>query len=189
MNQASGGPHGHPGPPRATVGGSVSPRQLRDPDLGPALDSSDSGLAGYGAQGAGLHGTDGSDRDQIQPTCTFNQANWQFDGTQYNWIGPTKSTGDDFNEGDSFQMQLQGRTFITPYLAFTLADQLDQYVKKHSLCAGSQPRVLLLKDLDQYIDKSDRGEPGHPLATPQRDDGPDDPALLFPDGNSLGQRD
>ncbi len=86
-----------------------------------------------------------------QPTCTFNQANWQFDGTQYNWIEPTKSTGDDFSEGDSLQMQLQGRTFITPYLAFTLADQLDQYVKKHSL---RDPNLeALLKDLDQYIDQ------------------------------------
>lgn len=84
-----------------------------------------------------------------KPSCAFNQNNWTFDGTDYNWSGPTASSGDNFNEGTS-QMVLQGRTFITPYLAFTLADQLDDYVAKHQL---RDPNLeALLKDLDGYID-------------------------------------
>lgn len=90
-----------------------------------------------------------------QPTCTFNQQHWQFDGTRYAWAGPTKASDEEpycFNEvPDSAQMQLQGRTFIAPYPVFTLADQLDEYVKAHSL---RDPRLeALLKGLDQYVDR------------------------------------
>jgi hypothetical protein len=83
-----------------------------------------------------------------QPTCTFNQQNWQFDGTKYTWVGPTTATGTNFDEA-LLQMQFQGRTFITPYPVFTLAKQLDQYVKKHSLRDPSLE--ALLQDLDQYV--------------------------------------
>jgi hypothetical protein len=84
-----------------------------------------------------------------QPTCTFNQSNWQFNGSDFQWVGPMNATAGNFNEGTS-QMVLQGRTFITPHLAFTLADQLDDYVKKHRL--RDEDLEKLLEDLDKYID-------------------------------------
>jgi hypothetical protein len=74
------------------------------------------------------------------PICTFNQANWQFvgtehpeiDGADYQWVGPTQSGRAVFDEGDSLNMQLVGRTFVTPHLAFTLANQLGAYVRTHA---------------------------------------------------------
>lgn len=84
------------------------------------------------------------------PVCTLDGANWSFDGTSHNWVGHTQAQGDDFNEADSKQMTLRGRTFLTPHLNFTLADQLDQWVRKHS---ASDPKIeALLKDLDGYLD-------------------------------------
>jgi hypothetical protein len=81
-----------------------------------------------------------------QPTCTFNQNNWTFDGTDYNWTGSTKPG--DFTE--SSQMVLSGRTFITPYLVFSLAAKLKEFVEKHHL---RDPKLdALLKDLDQYVE-------------------------------------
>ncbi len=85
-----------------------------------------------------------------QPTCTFDQSNWQFDGTDYGWVGPTTPGGGNFDEADSGQMALKGRTFVTPQIAFTLADQLDAYVKNHTM---RDPNLeALLQDLDTYID-------------------------------------
>ena len=85
-----------------------------------------------------------------QPTCTFNQSNWQFDGTDYQWVGPTTAGGKNF-DADFEQMTLQGRTFVTPQLAISLASQLDQYVNTH---AFRDPKLeAILKDLEAYIDK------------------------------------
>jgi hypothetical protein len=86
-----------------------------------------------------------------QETCKFNRDHWQFNGTDFQWAGPVTPQGSDFNEADSLQMNLQGRTFITPHLSFTLADQLSGYVKKHS---ARDPRLeTLLQDLERYIEK------------------------------------
>jgi hypothetical protein len=85
------------------------------------------------------------------PTCTFNQGNWQFDGSDYQWIGPKQAGGGNFDEGDSGQMTLSGRTFVTPHLAISLANQLDTYVRTH---AFRDPNLeKLLQDLDTYIDQ------------------------------------
>lgn len=84
------------------------------------------------------------------PVCTLEQGYWKFDGTDHQWVGPTAATGVDFNEVDSGQMTLTGRTFVTPQLNFTLAAQLDEWVHKHSV---SDPKVeAMLKDLDTYLD-------------------------------------
>lgn len=84
-----------------------------------------------------------------EPTCTLNQEHWSFDGTDYRWTGPTAATGGDFDEADSLQMQLRGRTFVTPQISFTLADQLRTYVKEHKLRDPDLQK--LLEDLDRYI--------------------------------------
>lgn len=84
-----------------------------------------------------------------QRTCTFNQGNWQFDGADYKWAGPVTASGPDFNEGES-QMVLEGRTFITPSLTFTLADQLDAFVRQHKMRDPNLEK--LLEDLDHYLD-------------------------------------
>src|SRR6185295_12971672 len=81
-----------------------------------------------------------------QPTCAFNQSNWTFDGTDYTWTG-SKAAGD-FTE--STQMVLSGRTFITTYLVFSLADKLRDFVQKHHL---RDPKLdALLEDVDQYVE-------------------------------------
>jgi len=80
----------------------------------------------------------------------FNRQYWDFDGTDYQWIGPTEATDEDFDESDSGQMQLTGRTFITPQTSMTLAKQLDQYVKKHKMRDPNLEK--LLEDLDKYLD-------------------------------------
>ncbi|MEO8433925.1 MAG: YncE family protein [Pyrinomonadaceae bacterium] len=85
------------------------------------------------------------------PACTFNQQNWQFNGTDYVWNGATTAGGPNhnFDESDSQQMTLTGRTFITPQLSFTLANQLEQYVQKHKL---RDPNLEnLLEDLETYV--------------------------------------
>lgn len=83
-----------------------------------------------------------------QRTCNFNQGNWQFDGTDFKWVGPLKATGKNFIEPT--QMVFEGRTFITPYIALTLADQLDEFVRQHKLRDPNLEK--LLEDLDQFID-------------------------------------
>jgi hypothetical protein len=84
----------------------------------------------------------------VHLTDALNQGNWTFDGANYKWTGPTNPDGVNFSEPT--QMQLSGRTFITPHLTFTLADQLDAYVKTHQL---RDPNMeALLEDLDKYID-------------------------------------
>jgi hypothetical protein len=104
---------------------------------------------------------------QSETIWTFVPSNWQFDGTDFTWVGPTQSltraqTQDDggdgpvypppnFDESASEQMMLSGRTFITPQATFTLAGQLDQYVKTHSM---RDPGLeTLLENLDQLIDQ------------------------------------
>lgn len=83
-------------------------------------------------------------------TATFNRENWTFDGTDFQWTGPTVSTGKNFDESDSGQMQISGRTFITPQVNMTLAKQLDLYLKKHQM---RDPNLqALLKDLDTCLD-------------------------------------
>jgi hypothetical protein len=70
-------------------------------------------------------------------------------------VGPTAAHGEDFSESDSAQMTLRGRTFLTPQLNFTLAAQLDEWMRKHSV---RDPAVAaLLKDLEAYLD-SIRGQ-------------------------------
>ena len=84
------------------------------------------------------------------PVFTFGPANWSFDGTDYDWVGPTTARGEDFSESESAQLTLRGRTFLTPQLNFTLAAQLDEWVRKHSV---RDPALeALLKDLDAYLD-------------------------------------
>lgn len=82
-------------------------------------------------------------------TCTFNSENWAFDGTDFRWSGATTSTGTDFDEADSQQMTLSGRTFITPQLSSTLAGQLQEWVEQHKLRDPSLE--ALLEDLDEYV--------------------------------------
>jgi hypothetical protein len=77
-----------------------------------------------------------------QPTCTFHQERWQFNGTDYVWAGSTKAQGDDFSVAD-LQMTLMGRTFLTPYLSLTLADQLQEYLDKHK---SRDPSIQALLD-------------------------------------------
>ena len=77
----------------------------------------------------------------------LDQQNWQFNGTDYTWVGPMSASGDDFSEVSIFA--LKGRTFITPQLTLTLAAQLDEYVQKHKLRDPDLEK--LLEDLDQYV--------------------------------------
>ena len=85
----------------------------------------------------------------LQLECPFNQDNWQFDGTDYVWIGPTSpGVAGNFNPIVS-QMVLSGRTFVTPQLSFRLADQLSDYVAKHRL---RDPNLeSLLETLDTHL--------------------------------------
>jgi hypothetical protein len=85
-----------------------------------------------------------------QPTCTFHQERWQFDGMDHAWAGPTKPQGNDFSATD-LQMTLQGRTFLTPYLSLTLADQLQEYLDKHK--TRDPDIAALLADVKTYMDK------------------------------------
>lgn len=88
--------------------------------------------------------------DQGSPVFTFSQQNWTFNGTDYDWTGPTDGSDGNFDESLSLPMQFSGRTFITPQLTFTLADQLDDWVQKHSM---RDPAVeALLENLDSYLD-------------------------------------
>lgn len=90
--------------------------------------------------------------------ATFDQANWQFNGSDFGWVGPTQSqsqakppyTFPNFDEADSASMQLVGRTFITPQATFTLANQLDRYVKQHQFRDPSLE--ALLQNLDTLVD-------------------------------------
>src|SRR5207253_2628557 len=67
----------------------------------------------------------------------------------YLWNGPSSAGGGNFDE-TNMQMQLTGRTFITPFLSYTLADQLEQYVQQHKL---RDPNLEgLLENLEQYIE-------------------------------------
>lgn len=61
-------------------------------------------------------------------------------------MGPVKASGPDFNEGQS-QTILEGRTFITPALTFTLADQLDAFVQQRKMLDPNLKK--LIEDLDQ----------------------------------------
>jgi hypothetical protein len=83
------------------------------------------------------------------PIPAFQPQLWSFDGTGFSWSGPTTSSGSDFNETDSMQMQLSGRTFITPQITTTLASQLQQWIDTH------QPRdpslKQLLDELETYL--------------------------------------
>jgi hypothetical protein len=83
-------------------------------------------------------------------TCTLDQSNWQFDGTDYRWAGPTTSDGGNFDESTT-SIQLTGRTFITPHLNFTLAGQLDDYVKQHQMRDPTLEGPL--ENLDKYLDE------------------------------------
>ena len=82
--------------------------------------------------------------------CTLDQSNWQFDGTDYRWVGPITTDGGNFDESTT-SIQLTGRTFITPHLNFTLAGQLDDYVKKHQMRDPTLEGPLEL--LDKYLDE------------------------------------
>ncbi|MBV9278833.1 MAG: hypothetical protein JOZ41_02010, partial [Chloroflexi bacterium] len=84
---------------------------------------------------------------QGQPTWTFNQGNWRFDGADFQWAGSTSAT--DFSE--SSQMTLTGRTFITPHLAFSLGDKLRKYVQTHRLRDPNLEK--LLEDLEGFVEK------------------------------------
>jgi hypothetical protein len=72
---------------------------------------------------------------------------WEFDGTDYRWNGTTEPL--QFAEEGSIQMQLEGRTFLTPHLPNTLSAQLHTYVTQH----GENDPVLkeLLEDLDAQM--------------------------------------
>ncbi len=82
------------------------------------------------------------------PTAMLNRDNWKFDGTDYKWVGPTDPGGGNFSVADA-QMQLMGRTFITPQITFTLADQLQEYVKTHK--ERDPDLQKLLDNLNEYL--------------------------------------
>lgn len=63
----------------------------------------------------------------------MDPAQWTFDGSDFQWTGPTQATGTDFNEGGSEQMTLTGRTFITPHISHALAGQLAEWIAKHKM--------------------------------------------------------
>ena len=84
----------------------------------------------------------------LQLECQFDQSNWQFDGTDYTWIGPT-APGTAGYFSTSSQMVLSGRTFITPQLSFRLADQLEDYVNKHKFRDPDLQK--LVKKLESYL--------------------------------------
>lgn len=86
-----------------------------------------------------------------QSYSVFQKDNWIFDGTDYVWKGPTKATTTDFLLSDT-QIQAQGRTFITPQLAFTFAAQLEEYVEKHK---ASDPKLVELLDWVRDLEKQD----------------------------------
>ncbi len=89
--------------------------------------------------------------DSVLP-CTFNQSNWQFDGTDFQWPGDaTHSDSPDFHfdEDDSVQMQLSGRTFITPHLPVTLASQLQDWINTHQ--QRDPDFDDLVADLETYL--------------------------------------
>jgi hypothetical protein len=87
--------------------------------------------------------------EEGQQTCKFNRNNWQFSGTDFQWAGPITAQGKNFDETDSMQMNLQGRTFITPHLSFTLAEQLSDYVKDHSKRDRAFEELLI--NLEQHL--------------------------------------
>jgi hypothetical protein len=77
----------------------------------------------------------------------FQQNQWAFDGTDWQWTGTTDPGA--FNFGAS-SMVLTGRTFVTPQLNFALADQLDTYVNTHKF---RDPALeALLEGLDEKLD-------------------------------------
>ena len=86
-----------------------------------------------------------------KPFSAFRQDRWNFDGTDYVWQGPTDASTEDFSQHDS-QIQAQGRTFITPQLAFTFAAQLEQYVRDHK---DRDPKLVELLDEVRKLEGSD----------------------------------
>ncbi len=76
---------------------------------------------------------------------TFHQEDWKFTGTDFQWNG-SKDANDFEEEG----MVLKGRTFITPHLTLSLADQLQEFVEKHK-DRGSKWEALL-KDLETTLE-------------------------------------
>ena len=85
-----------------------------------------------------------------KPYSVFQRDLWKFDGTDYVWQGPTESSADDFRTIKT-NMRLDGRTFITPQLSFTLAQQLKEYVTQHQ---DRDPKMReLLEDLEKYIEE------------------------------------
>jgi len=91
------------------------------------------------------------------------RANWSFTGTDYQWTAPIAAQrGRTSTRSRPGQMTLRGRTFVTPQLAITLANQLDQYANTH---AFRDPNLeALLTNLDAYVDSI--AGPGHPVAAP-----------------------
>jgi hypothetical protein len=86
-----------------------------------------------------------------QSYSVFQQEHWKFDGTDYVWKGPTEAIKDDFSLSDS-QIQAQGRTFITPQLAFTYAAQLREYVEKQK---ERDPKLATLLNSVPEFEKQD----------------------------------
>jgi hypothetical protein len=67
---------------------------------------------------------------------------WKFDGTDWIWNGPTKPAAFDF----AAARKLSGRTFLTPQLTFSLADQLEAFLETHKLRnAGLQAALETLE--------------------------------------------
>lgn len=62
--------------------------------------------------------------NQVVSTSIFNQEYWKFDGTDYIWTGTTEADDQNYNEIDSAQMELIGRTFVAPYVPSSLANQI-----------------------------------------------------------------
>jgi hypothetical protein len=84
------------------------------------------------------------------PVYAFDQAQWHFDGTDWQWYGPTAAASPDFDQNDSAQMTLSGRTFVTPQISFALAGQVHEWVAKHRMRDPSLDK--LAGDLDTYLD-------------------------------------
>lgn len=59
----------------------------------------------------------------------FDQSQWSFDGTDWSWAGSNSPQAFDYTA--SGNVQLSGRTFITPQLPNTLAAQIAQYTTQH----------------------------------------------------------
>jgi hypothetical protein len=88
------------------------------------------------------------DPGPVGGSYSFTRNDWSFNGTDFVWCGPKGTTPPNFDDTNQ-QMQLSGRTFITPHLSLNLADQLETYIQNH---AQRYPDLTTeLEDLEKQL--------------------------------------